>query len=428
MNIKRSLVLTIGALLALSLALAGTANADKAFTMSGQWYMNRGPLVDIPQNGGPVACFGGSLQTGCLNFFKQANGGIPGSTGVTAMNAGPASFTIPPAAFGQALGSQRYPLPIAVTVIQLATAFTAQGPANPTQAAGAVPTFLAEQPAVFGKNAFSNDPGQAGRLAPDFAWCPGVGGPACPSGLAATPAAVQGIIRYTAGANAFGGTMAMMLKGGGATSIVGGTIMLPTAGAGLSTTQLIAHLPIQNGTTFGNPQVGGNGYGFSNMITLGSAPLFIGYMTNMSRPTPTPIFGNTGGLITSTGPPLLTTMGSGVYISTDMNINWGMPWTTGTISVMNTELTPMNQGTTTLTAMGSDNRTNAGKGSITMVAGATSTRTQSGMDFAALEVVVMNFDDGNPAPSMGPAGLATVALLIALSAGYAIRGRFASAS
>ena len=85
----------------------------------------------------------------------------------------------------------------------------------------------------------------------------------------------------------------------------------------------------------------------------------------------------------------------------------------------------MNQ-TGTLTAMGSDSRNAAGGGRITLVAGGTANRVVSGLDFEALEVLVLDFADIGAVPSMGPAGLATVGLLMALSAGYAIRGRFAS--
>ncbi|MCP4037116.1 MAG: hypothetical protein GY733_09290 [bacterium] len=426
MIVKRSLRLIVGALLVAALAVAGTAHA-KTFSMSGQWFMNRGALVDIPINGGPSLCIGGSISTGCVGVFKPAGGGVPGSVPViTAMNVNPAAFTIPPGAFGQAVGSQRVPVTIAATVIQLATAFTLSGPASLGQALAAVPTFSVAQPAVFAQNAWSNDPGQTAvatpRAAADFDWCPGVGGPGCASGVAAThstAAAVEGIISYTAGANKFGGTMGMLLKGGGTTSIwvkAIPDITLPTAGLGTVMEKPMAHLPIPGGAGFMNPQVGGVAYGFANAIVLGSAPIFIGYDTSA-----------TNGLITRTGPPLTTGGGpmSPVIISGDTNLNWGMPWTTGTVTVMNTEMDGTVSESGTISGMGADNRTAAGKGSIVMVAGGTSHRVGSTLDFEALEVVVLNFSDGTPTPSMGPAGLATVATLMALTAGYALRGRFA---
>lgn len=408
MLVNRSLGFITGALLVLSLAVAGTANA-KAFTMAGSWYQNRGPLVDIPINGGPVVCVpAGVLQTGCVGFFKPANGGIPGGGAVSAMGANPASFVIPDNAFGQALGAQVVAVAIIPTVVQLVTSFTFDGPANIGQALAAAPSFAAGQPASFGSNAWSNDAGQTARLAATFAWCPGVGGPACAAGTLATGSAgLQGIVSYTPGANAFGGTMGMMLAGGGATSIA-------PPGASAAGFPFLAHLPIMG--TGMNPQHPGVGYAYSNSVMLGSAPFYLGFMTST---------GNGAGLLTTTGPPV-TTGGTGmspVVIAGDTNINWGMPWTTGTVSVMNTEVTLMNQ-TGTITAMGTDSRTNAGKGRITMVAGGTSHRTTSTLDFEALEVIVLDFEDGSPTPSMGPAGLATVAMLMALSAGYAIRSKF----
>ncbi len=416
MNINRGLKVIVGALLVASLAFVGNAHA-KSFSMSGQWFQNRGPLVDIPINGGPTPC-GFNLKTGCVGNLRPLNGGIPAlGTAVSAMGVNPAAFTIPPGAFGQALGSQRTPVGFVPTVVQLATAFTFSGPASVVQASAASPPFAVAAPAVFQRNAHLNDAGQTAgatpRAAANFAWCPGVGGPACPSGLAATGASgIQGIVSYTGGGNVFGGTMGMLLKGAaGSTSIIAGTVVIPTGGAGTSMVPLLAHLPIPANPTFMNPQAGGVSYAYANQVVLGSAQMYIGFMTSSAM-----------GLITWTGP-LLTTGGTPMSPQTipgDTNLNWGFPWTTGTVSVMNTEAGQ----TGTLTAMGTDSRTGAGKGSIVMVAGGTSHRVLSTLDFEALEVVVLDFSDGTPTPSMGPAGLATVATLMALTAGYAIRGRF----
>ncbi len=413
MNVNRGLKVVLGALLVASLTFAGNAQA-KDFSMTGQWFQNRGPLIDIPINGGPTVCFpAGTIKTGCVGFFRPATGGIPGSAAtVSAMGVNPASFTIPPGAFGQAKGQQSTPVAIVPTVVQLVTAFTLSGPPSPAQATAAVPTFLAAQPAVFQSNAHTNDPGQTAgatpRAAANFAWCPGVGGPACPAGTAATGSTgVQGIVSYTAGPNVFGGTMGMLIKGTGATSIILTTLTI-------GTTMGFAHLPIAGGTGFMNPQAGGVSYAYANSVMLGAATIYVGHST-------------TGmGLVAGWGPPL-TTGGpamSPVLVPGDTNNNWGFPWTTGTVSVMNTEMQGTMSQTGTLVGQGTDERTAAGKGSIVMVAGGTSHRVMSTLDFEALEVVVLNFSDGTPTPSMGPAGLATVATLMALTAGYAIRGRF----
>jgi hypothetical protein len=411
MIVTSSLRLIAGALLVLSLALAGTANA-KSFTMSGQWYQNRGALVDIPINGGPELCFSGDIQNGCVGVFRAKNGGIPGAAVITPTNIGPAGFVIPAHAFAQALGAQTVAVAIVPTVVQLVTSFVFDGPADATQALAATPTFAAGAEAKFRRNAWSKDPGQAGRAAANFAWCPGVGGPNCASGLAATPTDVQGIVTYTGGPNLFGGTMGMILSGTGATSITGGSFQIGTTTGTMQSpisTPLLAHLPIMGAGT--NPQVGGVGYAFRNVVNLGAAPFFLGFMTST---------GMGAGLLTSTGP------AAGFGIAGDTNVNWGFPWTTGTVSVMNTEMSGTMNQSGTLTAMGSDSRNAAGGGRITLVAGGTSNRVVSGMDFEALEILVLDFADIGAVPSMGPAGLATVGLLMALSAGYAIRGRFAS--
>jgi hypothetical protein len=275
------------------------------------------------------------------------------------------------------------------------------------------------------KDAWLNDPGQASaalgagkiRAAADFTWCPGIGGPACVFPLGNQPGALNGVVTNKAGPNRFGGTMALLLKGNGTTTIVAGTT------GGTAMVPLLAHLPFAMGATFMNAQAQGVGYNFTNQVPLASAKMYIGFMTSKSATTPG------AGLITSTGPPLMTTTGPGTMTQVmpgDTNLNYGMPWTTGAVSVMDMELGPFSSPqTNTITANGADHRTNAGKGSITLVAGGTSNRVVSGLDFTAMEVLTLNFSDGTPTPSMGPAGLATVALLMALSAGYAIRRRFA---
>ncbi len=453
---ERRLRFLAGTLLALAvtLAFASTANA-KSFSMTGQWFANRSVLVDIPINGGPVTCFELDNESNCVGMgtminatsgwattmsdfpwprpagqvhfgFKPAGGGVPGSAAISAMGANPASFTIPDGAFKQfvsIVGPQAMPVALVPTVVQLNTSLDLSGPAGFATAAAATWPFTLGQPAVFMKDAWSNDPGQASaalgagkiRAAPDFTWCPGIGGPLCAFPLGNQPGALNGVVRYEAGPNRFGGTMALLLKGNGTTTIVAGTT------GGTAMVPLLAHLPFAMNPAFIEGQAQGIGYSFTNQNILGSAKLYIGFMTSKSTITPG------AGLITSTGPPLMTTGGGTAVMPGDTNLNYGMPWTTGAVSVMNVELGPgSSPQTNTITANGAGHRTGAGKGSITLVAGGTSNRVVSGLDFANIELITLNFSDGTPTPSMGPAGLATVALLMALSAGYAIRRRFAA--
>ncbi len=386
--------------------------------MSGHWFMNRAPVIDLPLNGGPVACPGGNIATGCVGGFRPASGGIPGSGIVSAMGVGPAAFTIAPGAFGQAKGTQVVPVPIVASIVQLATAFTFSGPPSAMQATAAAPTFLAAQPALFQANAHANDPGQTAgatpRAAANFAWCPGVGGPACPSGLAATGSTgIQGIVSYTAGANVFGGTMGMLLKGTGRISIVAWTVSLPTSGFGFTPVQGIANIPMPGGAGFMNPQAVGVSYAYANSAVFSSAAVYLGFMTSSM------------GLVTSFGPVINTSTIPGGIIPGSTIKSWGFPWTTGTVSAMNTESTMGMMRTGTLTAMGTDQRTAAGKGTIVMVAGGTAHRIASTADFETIDVVVLNFSDGTPTPGLGPASLVVLAILMTLGAGYAMRGRYA---
>lgn len=402
----RKLIVFVTVLLAF--AFSQGASAGQPYSFTGSWYLNRG-LIDLPINGGPVAC-AGNASTGCVGGFRPSLGGIPGSGVLSQTGAGPASFTVPVHAFGQALGPQKIGVP---TAVQLATSLTYDGPADGAQAAAAVPTFIVAQPAVFQKDAWSNDPGQAARLAAAFSWCPGVvGGPACPIGTSATPAAVQGIVKYTPGPNQFGGTMAMLASGSGVLSSVVGTFTTFTAMGAPTMTPLLARRPF---TMMNLPQNPGVSYIYTNTLVIQSGPIHIGFMTSV------------GGLITATGP-TQTTGGapmSPVLHPGSTSIRWGLPWTTGTVSVMNTEMGPgASIVTTTLTAMGSDARTPAGRGALTMVAGGTAHRVLTGQDIAFLDVVTFEFSDVTNLPSLGAPGLVTLVVVLTLTIGMANRRRF----
>jgi hypothetical protein len=479
--------------------VAGSASAGTSYSMIGEWALNRGILVDIPINGGPLLCFAGDNELipgagtgdhgGCLGRgaglpsqaaarftwprpatkvvagFKAANGGIPGAAVITTTGTA-RSFTVPPGAFGQAPPSVAVTATVmlAPTVVQLNTTLGALGPPNLTQATmatafGSPAPFTVQYPGKFVKDAWSKDPGQGNvlgstlpasqvRPAATFTWCPSnpscifgtpaaAGTPNDPIGTTTGAAAgsVDGVIRYRAGANKFGGTMAMLLSGSGSTSVQFGTLMIPTpgttmtlmGGAGIGRTMIpfIAHLPFGGVGAFMNPQVNGAGFAFTNTVMLNAAPLHLDFHTSMQ-------FGTNGGVttgggsITTSGP--TSTMGVPYGAAPgDSNLNFGFPWTTGAISIMNVELTPGGKpGTGTLTANGNDGRDGNGNGTITLVAGGTANRTLSGDDFESVEVLTMVFDDGTATPSMGPAGFTTVALLMALTAGFTLRKRFAS--
>ena len=88
-----------------SLVLANAASA-KVLSMTGSWFQNRGPLIDIPQKGGAVPCgtfpgapVGPGLENGCVNGLAPLLGGIPGNAPLVVNGSAPADFTIPTDAF-----------------------------------------------------------------------------------------------------------------------------------------------------------------------------------------------------------------------------------------------------------------------------------------------------------------------------------------
>ncbi len=272
----------------LCLVWAGAANAQVNRPFSGQWFQNRGPLVDIPINGGVALCnpftpFGGPAppRTGCVGGLRPALGGIPqlGTSNPTTPTAGPyvidnggnpASFTVPFTAFSQNLGNQSIPVQGIPTVLRLTTGFRLRAP-FPNSPMGPQPGAR-----IFLSNAWSRDPGQSlARVQPDFNWCPGApGNPTCPAAITLlgttvggapgmtgfpnpqcfrpgincipkvppTPGGVptasrqappnqtyagatfNGLVRYKSGPNAFGGTMALLLQGQGVVTIEGGAL------------------------------------------------------------------------------------------------------------------------------------------------------------------------------------------------------------
>jgi hypothetical protein len=400
-------------------ASGGLTGTARILSMSGQWFQNRGPLVDIPNNGGAGACAAfigqprpapASVSDGCVNNFIPQNGGIPAAAqGISVTGGSPANFSIVDnAAFGQVGGAaNRATVPVVgiPTVIQLASQFSLQGPALTTPLGGG-------GAASFQANAWSNDPGQAARVGANFTWCPPGG--ACTGGVGTTFGTLGAQIKYTAGANAFGGTMAMMLRN---TAVVSIRLVNTLAPA----TPRVLH-QLVGGTTNPtySPQMGGGGYANHRILTLDNGPIHNSYSVGLPC---TSAFGQVPspagcGVITAQGPFVFSAPGS-------MNEDWGMPWTTGTVLVQNLAGNP-GDGATTFSVHGSDTRTGAGAGQITMVAGATTERTPSSNHFAALEVVTMTFAPTATPALSAPAILALVSLMV-LAGGYMVRRRFVPA-
>jgi hypothetical protein len=219
------------------------------------------------------------------------------------------------------------------------------------------------------------------------------------------------MIKYTAGAKAFGGTMSMMLKDTGVVSVnIGG---IPP--------QVLHQLVGGTSNPDFDPQMAGGGYANARALVLAPGPVHASYMVG------TPCTGAFGAPATPPGCGVITAQGANVDdMPASTNFDWGMPWTTGTVLVKNLPgPIPTNDPATTLSVMGSDSRNDQGIGRITMVSGGTTERKPSGNHFAVIELISLEFA-GNQTPTLSaPAIVAMVALML-LAGGYMARGAFAS--
>ena len=434
---------------AVALCAIPAAAQTTSVQMGGDWYSNRGPLIDIPVAGGAefrnpfvngLDCF---PSTGCFAGFKPRDGGLeaPITTmaavvPVTTNGTAPATFNIPPAIFefNTAMVADGAAVTINPTVISLTTNFAAVAPGsagitamsfmssggatltqilNPQLSftasrlnlttGGAVASIVTSMiaggnanPRVLRAGAWTS---QTGRPAPDFTFCRGgqtgfeaagthikLGGvfncttPNVTNDPATGPfgKAYNGLISYTAGPNQFGGTMMMLLDGGGNVVLFNGNTAItpgaPGAGGTATTTPKVCFLPIgQAGAAGLRNQVTGAGFMFASSAFLQPGPCYRGLVQ-----TPGQRVATLGPLLpTGTNTTMIPTPGNGTFtvdfnvIPQSQNKNIGAPFTTGTVVVQNTGT---NQGvpqTSTLSLAGSLNTT-MGVGNITLVSGALS--------------------------------------------------------
>jgi hypothetical protein len=442
-----------------ALVVAGSAGAQPQFLMNGQWYQNRGPLVDIPIKGGPIAvpncmsltnfpfastgppafpsapagCIGNPVVAGApaLGFIPAvpALGGVPNTlmAAVTAMGMSPATITVPPSVFAEAPPPTALGLMIiAPTLVQLGSTatFMAPGPARATMQpvgmtsplGGGATVFTVVPPAMGTRVLRKSDwTDQTGRAGPMFTWCPGTPGtppmvglpvpPVAPACLAPASGLWPGLVRYTPGPNVFGGTMTMLLSSAFTVSVVG-----PGG--------VLVHQPV-GGMGDQHP---GRGYSTTDTDYLMAGPVLAMFMTGppctMAFPFPQAPPGC--GVITTS----MTTVGMG---APDRNRNWGFPWTTGMVTAQNTGTIAGMMQTTTLVGTGTDMRTPLGSGMITLVAGGFSHRfgavTMVPQDFSPLDIVTMTLQPFKT-PAFSPAGMAAGVALMLLAVGFAARRRF----
>lgn len=346
----------------LLLGLTSTAGADQ-LKMSGGWLQQRG-AVNIPA---------WVVALGDLNksLFGLNDPTIPGRgfVTVTPQVTGPAAVQIPPHLF-QLDTTRAIPLQAVVggDVVQLTTTFSFNGPNL---------TGVLQQT------------GTTARLAANFSYCPGASNnPSCASNLpGGNDGTKPGRVTYTAGPNRFGGTMGMLIQGGGSTAVnIGGSP---------------PRLRVDVIAGAGSQEVG-LAYGFTSSVVLQSGVVF-------STFTLTP-----NGLVGGIGAQTAT-------LTPDVNINTGFPWTTGTVMV--SEPGGVNNPAETYTMTGSDNRTQNGRGTLSLVAGGLSHRTVAGQTFVSVDKVSMDIASGQLTPSLSPTGLTAIASLMLIGGGYVLRKR-----
>jgi len=396
-------ILGIACFQALVVSVAATAFAAPGpltLNYSSVGYLHIGRVLDIPIAGGPVPC-AGSAMSGCVAGQAPANQPNPAFGTVMVTGSSPATFTIAASQGTLVPNLSTVAFPANPTAIQLSTSIGAIGPKATNTTDPGAPTGFTR---VFSSQAWMREPG---RMAAQFSWCPGGPNPACAApGLGAIP---QRIV-YTPTTNAFGGTASNVGSGSGTLSVIIGT----TQGV-----PLVVNGPLVVASTAA--AVDGRFYSATSTLMLGTAPIYVGYVTNTPCTVSLPPTPQGCGQIVALGPTAPTPF------PPQTNYNYGFPLTTGAVTVSKTGTNQGTPTTTVLTGAGSDSRTPLGRGQITLVAGGSINRvipavgvSQNTMRFAT---TVLTLVDPPSSPSMGPMGLATGATLMLLAAGYAFRRR-----
>jgi hypothetical protein len=342
------------------IAGAGTSQAQDKHAMSGTWEQHRGSQ--------PIPIAGGGV--------------MGGSGSVILSGASPATIKIPASRFG-GIYAAKIPLTFVTSLVQLTTAFTLAGPVAAAS--------------------LKQDAWMASRQYLNFAFCPGnagspaAGAPANPNcvdqrstggGATANQGTKHGLVRYTGGTGRFGGTMQMAIKGSGSLSKINA-----------ATPSKRTHQLIGGGVTL-SPQAIGGGYNVPDLDILAGGPV------------------TTGGVIGTDGliiPPGGNVVGTGAGAN---NLNRGFAWTTGTVYVHGT-----NAGApappTKETIVGSDQRVGVGVGSITLVAGAVTSRLADSTDYLSYDTVSMHI--GHRVPTVSTLGYVIIAALMLGTAGFMLR-------
>lgn len=415
----------ITSLIALAMLVASPATAQQVYSMYGRLLSTRGENIKIPvigQNqgncnffqrgwtrtsamvaitGSPAAQtgtmkgYGGMLlatgvvipqKQGATNDAVGHYGCVEGMGNITATAKGVGKrFTFPqPAAKTTSMGVPgaffNRPLPghtIAVEIKneakfpQLATSFRIDAPQFSIPLAGddapmgvlrspkVSPTNLAPHrkfmPHAWKGGPASTDNGQTGRAGPNFTWCFGMSG--CTKIGGGTGVFGKVMVKYHGGPNRFGGTMSYVISTGPGKS----NLALALAPDAHKTLVLLALAGM-------GQQATGRGYADKLTDKVKTGPIFAMYQTGtVSVPEIMQNHMLITAVSTQLNPGAMSTM------TALINSNYGFPFTTGTVLVRATGMTPgpaMSPATSTNTAMGLDKTNNGGNGRIlTLVAG-----------------------------------------------------------
>ena len=353
---KRSAALLVGALLVF--LLAGAANAA---------------TFSVATGGSNLTWQTGSSVLPILGNLPPTSGGTPaarwrpqGYPTIMGTGSSPVSLTIPPGliSFAPAYPVQ-LPVPSLPSYVQFTTGLAAYAPA------GGSATFK---------------PGAKTSRPANFSWCPGAAAnPACTTVLSGgSQGSISGIIKYTAGTAGpqFGGTMSVLNSGIFSWYTVVAT--LPTYKVKLN------NEGEGTGTIAAGP-------GYSNFVSAsaGSAGDKV-----FNSPPFVPTYYGAYSIITDPGVPAST-------VPAASSIGWGMPFTTGTVYI---KFPWYPSPFVTITGMGQDNRTPAGVGNISMVAGGILHGESSGLVIGQIVTLTLNV----PEPSevqMLASGVGLIGLL-----------------
>ncbi|MEM7410448.1 MAG: hypothetical protein AAF430_09475 [Myxococcota bacterium] len=294
-----------------------------------------------------------------------------------------AQFTMPTSVISApAAGAvQVVPAPINPAIQQLATSFSFNGPMSVPFEAQNQTMATGNNTAVWRQMRAGAWTAQTGRAGANFTWCMGAPpNPLC-TNITGAGAASPGIIKNTAGPNAFGGTMGLVLTTGANTSSLA-ILGIPGIPGGVGLNLIVGM----------GSRAAGRGYAAYDTDVLPSGPIFLMYTLTMTGPF---------GLVGMVSTPIPNMLPAGV------NRNFGFPWTTGTVVVRNTGTAQGNPNVVTHTAVGSDSVTGMGARNIQLVAGHLSKATFAGnnatANFSAIRL---------PEPTQTP-GLLAGALILA---------------